>query len=179
MGFLGRFPARAPAVIQAAALNLGFAHQDCGTRSLVIKITRTAVQYHAWTAVQCARWIASPPALMDSLNGLSHHRLRLPSSAARADGHSACHRGVDRHAPYPGRSRTAITGLSVHELPSTQSTLSDQTACCRRARTACPHSPSDIPHGQRWGSPQMEAWRTQTTTCPWTASPWGADISAF
>jgi hypothetical protein len=74
-------------------LNLGYAHQDCGTRSLVIKITRTAVQYHAWTAVQCARWIASPPALMDSLNGLSHHRLRLPSSAARADGHSTCHRG--------------------------------------------------------------------------------------
>ena len=60
---------------------------------------------------------------MDSLNGLSRHRLRWPSSAARADGHSACHRGVDCHAPDPGRSRTAITGLSVHELPSTQSTL--------------------------------------------------------
>ena len=36
-------------------------------------------------AVQSAPWNASPPALTDSLNGLSRCRLRWPSSAARAD----------------------------------------------------------------------------------------------
>ena len=61
---------------RVAWLNLGFAHQDCGTRSPRTKYTRTTVQYHAWTAVQSARWTASPPALMNSLNGLSRRRLR-------------------------------------------------------------------------------------------------------
>jgi hypothetical protein len=113
------------------ALNLGFAHQDCGTSSVVLKNTRTAVQSHAWTAVQYAPWIASPPSLMDSgLDGLSYRRLRWPSSAARADGHNrVMGGGGDGLAPEPGRSTTTITSLSVHELPSTQSILGDRTAC--------------------------------------------------
>ena len=105
-----------PAPSRPAELNLGFAHQDCGTRSLVIKITRTAVQYHAWTAVQCARWIASPPALMDSLNGLSRLRLRWPSSAARAD----CLLSPSTHADCAGPVQ-----------------LRARTACCPRALMAC------------------------------------------
>jgi hypothetical protein len=58
----------------------------------------------------------SPPALTDSLNGLSRRRLRWPSSAARAD----CMLSPSTHADCAGPVQ-----------------LRARTACCPRALMAC------------------------------------------